>query len=388
MDMTLIELYDERPLENVLACHMLRPDRVIFLCPEMVRKSARRTSAIRNYLKQKDWNGEIRFVGADMYSAADVGRALTEVCSRYPGCVMDITGGTDAALFASGVISCEKGTPAFTYSRKSNAFYSIKDAPFGQRLDCDVTLSAEDCFIMAGGSVRQGRADNAALKAHMEDFEPFFRLYLRHRQNWTNIIGYIQRVSQASLREGSLRAEGGLSVKGDRGRILCDEAALKDLRELGFINSLSITEQGVSFLFRDAQTRYWLRDIGSVLELYVYKACVDIGILDDVSLSVVVDWEGERAQGDVSNELDVVATKGVTPLFISCKTGQVRTEAINELDVLKQRFGSGIARAAIVSSSACQKVARHRAAEMGISIIDLDEIKAGRLPDRIRELAK
>ena len=66
MNRTLIELYDERPLENVLACEMLDPVRVVFMCPEEVRNSRRRTSAIKNYLKRKGWNGEIRFVAADM----------------------------------------------------------------------------------------------------------------------------------------------------------------------------------------------------------------------------------------------------------------------------------------------------------------------------------
>ena len=160
MSTTLIELYDERPLENVLACQMLDPVRVVFICPEEVKASKRRTSAIRNYLKRKGWEKEIRFVAADMFSAKDVKRALTEVCEKYSPCVLDITGGTDAALFASGVLSCEMGTPAFTYSRKNNAYFSIKDAPFGERLDCDVALSVEDCFIMAGGSVRQGRMDD------------------------------------------------------------------------------------------------------------------------------------------------------------------------------------------------------------------------------------
>lgn len=388
MNRTLIELYDERPLENVLACEMLDPVRVVFVCPEEVRSSKRRTSAIKNYLKRKGWNGDVRFVAADMFSAEDVKRALKEVCERYAPCVMDITGGTDAALFASGVLSCETGTPAFTYSRKNNAYFSIVDAPFGDRLDCDVRLSVEDCFIMAGGSVRPGRVEEAALTEYIDYFEPFFKLYLKHRQNWTNIINYIQRVSQASLKDGSVYAEGGLSVKGDRGRIMCDVRALKDFEDLGFIRGLSVEADRVSFYFRDARTRYWLRDIGSVLELYVYKACVDTGIFDDVSSSVVVDWEGDNLQSDVSNELDVVATKGVMPLFISCKTGQVKTEAINELGVLTERFGSGIARAAIVSSSACQKLARRRAAEMGIRVIDLAEIKAGRLPELIKELAK
>ena len=30
---TLIELYDERPIENILATEVFRPERTVFLCP-------------------------------------------------------------------------------------------------------------------------------------------------------------------------------------------------------------------------------------------------------------------------------------------------------------------------------------------------------------------
>ena len=33
---TLIELYDERPLENVLGVEVFRPQRVVYICPEGV----------------------------------------------------------------------------------------------------------------------------------------------------------------------------------------------------------------------------------------------------------------------------------------------------------------------------------------------------------------
>ena len=36
---TLIELYDERAIENVLAADMFRPKRIIFLCPREVAQS-------------------------------------------------------------------------------------------------------------------------------------------------------------------------------------------------------------------------------------------------------------------------------------------------------------------------------------------------------------
>ena len=40
--------------------------------------------------------------------------------------------------------------------------------------------------------------------------------------------------------------------------------------------------ESVAFRFRDANTRAWLRDVGSVLELYVYKACLDAGVFNDI----------------------------------------------------------------------------------------------------------
>ena len=36
---TLIELYDERPLENVLSTEVFRPQRTVFICPPEVAPS-------------------------------------------------------------------------------------------------------------------------------------------------------------------------------------------------------------------------------------------------------------------------------------------------------------------------------------------------------------
>ena len=65
--------------------------------------------------------------------------------------------------------------------------------------------------------------------------------------------------------------------------------------------------------------------VGSVLEMYVYKACRDAGVFDDVCLSAIVNWDGDRVHADsVTNEIDVACTRGVMPLFISCKTCAIR----------------------------------------------------------------
>ena len=388
---TLIELYDERPLENVLGVEVFRPRRVVYVCPENVAGDKRVHRQLKEYFRHRGMEPELSFVRTDVYDSESVLRRLRSITEEDADCAIDITGGTDAVLFAAGLLSAERPVPVFTYSRKRNRFYNIRNASFASDLPCDVRFSVEDCFRMAGGSMRTGRVDNRILDRYMDDYDPFFRLYLEHRRDWTRIVTYFQRVSQtAPDAPVPLEVFGPYEVKGERAaRIQAPEKALADLEKLGFLQDLQITPgEQVSFRFRDHQIRTWLRDVGSVLELYTYKACLDTGLFDDVRTSAVVDWEENKRDNVVSNELDVMATRGVTPVFISCKTCDVKTEALNELAVLRDRFGGQIARAAIVTAERGRTVMRNRASELNIQVIDLNDLQAGRIRKRLESLMR
>ena len=383
---TLIELYDERPLENVLGVEVFRPKRTVYICPQDAARDTLLHRQLRAYFSHRDQQVELVFFKANVYDANAVLALLHRIVERYPDCALDITGGTDAVLFAAGLLCAETEIPVLTYSRRHNCFYNIKNAPFAEGLRCELHYRVEDFFRMAGGSVREGRVSNELLSGYLDDFDPFFALYLRHRRDWTKIVTYLQRLSPGSP-DGSysLEASGPYTVKGERGsRIEAPEQALRDLEDIGFLQGLSITPEQVSFLFRDGQIRAWLRDVGSVLETYVYKACLDTGLFDDVRLSVIVDWEGEEKKDAVSNELDVMCSRGVVPLFISCKTCDVKTEALNELAVLRDRFGGQMARAAIVTAERGNIRMRNRASELGIRVIDLNDLKGGKLGARLK----
>ena len=128
-----------------------------------------------------------------------------------------------------------------------------------------------------------------------------------------------------------------------------------------------------------------------MLELYTYQAAVDAGIFQDVRLSVVVNWEGGKINSkSVTNELDVVAVRGVMPVFISCKTSEIKTEALNELAILRDRFGSTVSKAIIVTSAGnVRSVTRHRAFELGIEVIDQQDLKDfAAFQERLRSIAK
>jgi len=388
---TLIELYDERAMENVLAPDMFRPQRIIYLCPEEIAQNKSRQEKLRDFFKRRGWQPELVFLQTSLFKADRILRQLLTTGEKYPDCAVDVTGGSDAALFAAGMFSARTGAPAFTYSRKRNRFYDISGAAFADNLECTLSYSVEEFFLMAGGILQPGRVDNTVLERYLKDFDPFFSCFLRFRRDWTDIISYIQRVSPSEYGQTPpMSIEGKYTVKGDHGsKNSANEAALKALADIGFIRELKITRgESVSFRFRDANIRAWLRDVGSVLELYAYKACVDAGIFNDVISSAVVRWDDVQGHGSVLNEIDVMAARGVIPLFISCKATEIKTEALNELAILRDRFGGKGAKAAIITTELCNAAARHRAAQLGIAVIDLEELESGQLVNRLKVIMK
>ena len=388
---TLIELYDERAIENVLAADMFRPQRIIYLCQTEVAQSRERQEQIGDFFRHRGWNPELIFVEASQYKVDRILRQLLMISEKFPDCALDVTGGSDAELFAAGLFAAKADVRVFTYSRRKNRFYNISGADFADNLPCDISYSVKDFFLMAGGTLLPGRVDNEILREYLGDIDPFFDCFLRHRRDWTNIITYMQRVSPAEYGQiPPMDVQGNYTVKGERGgRICAKEEALLSFERIGFLRDLKIQSgEKVSFRFRDVNTRAWLRDVGSVLELYVYKACLDAGIFNDVISSAVVRWDEVLGHGSVINEIDVMATRGVVPLFISCKVSDIKTEALNELAILRDRFGGKGAKAAIVSTERCNAAARHRAAQLGIAVIDRDELESGKMAYRLKVIMK
>lgn len=390
---TLIELYDERPLDNVLGTEMFRPETTVYLCPPDVAKNDVLKNNIRSYFKARGCGTNIVFLPVSLTDTGLVEESIRQVIARYPDCALDIAGGTEAALFASGLVSASADLPVFTYSRKRNMFFDIRGAEFARNVPCGIKLRVSDCFLMAGGSMLSGRTDNSRLRNFLPIIDPFYELYQRYRQQWISIITYIQRISkQEKGKDGLFHAQGPLSVR-DGGKTLnASEKVLHFFEELDLIRDLRIDPlKGVSFIFRDEEACFFLRDIGSVLELYTYKACLDTGIFQDIRLSAVVNWEGGQINSkSVTNELDVVAVRNVMPVFISCKTSVIKTEALNELAVLRDRFGSAVSRAIIVSSAgSVRSVTRNRAFELGIEVIDQHDLRNPEtFRERLRSIAK
>ena len=72
-------------------------------------------------------------------------------------------------------------------------------------------------------------------------------------------------------------------------------------------------------------------------------------------MSVNIDWDGlfsgsKYIFSGTNNEIDVLLMHGATPLFISCKNGDVKMEELYKLHTVATRFGGPYARKMLIAS--------------------------------------
>ena len=371
---TLIELYDTTPIMNILSTVMFRPQEMILICPPEVAEDQNLKCSLRDFFEYKNCPVKLTLIPVSLLDAGKTERVLREVLDSHQDCAIDIAGGTDAALFAAGVASGE--TPVFTYSTRKNTFFEIKNAPFARGKPCDVHLDIASCLMMAGGTLLPGREDNAGLVDMSDQIDKLFNIYSTFRPHWNRQITYIQKIS--SSEPGILEAGGMLKEKAGGKNVDANLEFFRALERAELILNLQITDDSISFRFPNEKIRFWLRDIGVVLELQVFRACHAAGCFDDVVLSAVVNWQSGKIQSDsVTNEIDVMAVQGIQPVFISCKTCEVHTEALNELAILRDRFSGKFARAILVTSGMTErtrKPVRRRADKLGIELVEWEDV--------------
>ncbi len=381
---TLIELFDDRPIENVLATEVFQPEETILLCPPEVESAHKIKETIERYLAYRHCTTKITMIMVSLLDSSKVEKQIRKILESHPDCAIDISGGTESALFAAGRVCTD--IPVFTFSRKRNTFYEISNAPFARNLPCPIELNTQACFMLAGGKLLPGRENNDDLKTRIPQIDLLFSVFRKYRKIWRNQITYFQKIS--SSEPGCLTAGGNHTVTAEQNTVTVNINLLSDLNDTGLIQDLRMSGNRIYFRFPDETIRFWLRDIGSVLELQVFRACLASGDFQDVVLSAIVNWEGSDSQRDtVTNEIDVVAVRGLWPIFISCKTSEIRTEALNELAILRDRFGGQGSRAIIVTSAPATKsrsYMRRRAAELNIEVIEWEDLPTERLIERIR----
>ena len=107
-------------------------------------------------------------------------------------------------------------------------------------------------------------------------------------------------------------------------------------------------------------------------------------IYDDALNGVVIDWDGKihttppDSLYETKNEIDVFLMHDMIPVFISCKSGKIKSEELYKLDSVAEHFGGKYAKRVLIATALDDKKndgesIRKRAADMGIRLIEKKE---------------
>lgn len=177
------------------------------------------------------------------------------------------------------------------------------------------------------------------------------------------------------------------------------------LEKKGFIHDLTIHSDGTTtFVFKDEATMALFKKQGSVFEMVVYYLLRESGMFDDVETGVKIAWDFEEKTVEqlfieqlneldaemvgyqayvkmrkelyripsklTENEIDVIAIRGMNPIFISCKTGREnKIEWIYEIASIAEHFMStGVMAVSNDFENKSRNMFRERAKQMQVAL--------------------
>lgn len=381
---TLIELFDKDAIYNYLAATVFKPQKVCFIGDKLSLDSDE-AAAAKKFASLAGLDCKFEFISANTNDYNDMRRTIEETIRKETAngndCTVDVTGGKDLALVAAGSL-IPSNVNVIRYDKTVNAFRFLGSE---KTQKVDIGLTCEAFITIAGGTVFSTPRNMNYGDKEWEIIRKVTRIYFENREIWNRFVKYLQQVAKGENEKVSdnLFVDAPFSF-GDNGRVFsCNKTVMRELERAQAIKNLHFSDDGnrLSFEFFSAEIANLLVNEGVWLELAVYLAGKNSDKFSDVQTSVKFVWDiasGGETLGSIiadstpRNEVDVVLTRGVMPVFISCKTRAPINDDLNELYTIKQKFGGELAKAVLATTKFVGDdwPVAERAKEMGIFILD------------------
>lgn len=358
--MTIIEFLDREPIENMVSMLTNHPEKVIYV------------GAANNWEKQKAGifasagrispDTGIEFVPVTTTKLDAIVKALSKIVQEYPGCSFDLTGGDDLSMVAMGIV--------FERYRSLGLQMHQYNIRTGRVYDCDgdretvsgeiPPITVEDVIAMHGGCIvtaeqkENGTREWDWNEDFRRDVEAMWKINIRDCGQWNaqvsslaDMLELMKKEEDPLLVDVSVSAVRRRQEKGDH--YLNLKGIFPRLQAAGLLTELKEEDDRFRFRFKNLQVKQALEKAGTILELKTALIAKEMkrgeeNVFADVRTGVFIDWDGEvHGTGeyirDTENEIDVVMTDHLIPVFISCKNGSVGDEELYKLDNVATRFG-------------------------------------------------
>ena len=390
--MTLIEFFDKTPVDNIIAALTLRPRRIVFLGRDRNRISALMPH-IRKILTARQIKTSLTMRIMDTDSLSEILASLEDVLARDAEFVFDFTGGDDTALVALGMLFrlTDRKISVFRMdcATRQGMLYRIplsggefSAVPYdGVQGETPVHLTVRENILLHQGQVREEMiaANTAAGHPFTEktcrELNRMWRLCQSDCGFWNSQVGKMGAAVRPLPEDRSVYT----LAPNLRG---LDENFLASLVDGEFIHLEAFGKNSAwKCTFSSPYVRDCLLKAGTLLEYKTYMTALyppdgaEPSPYTDGGAGVVIDWEeagqkkaaaGQQRTGKqknsrhsrrpvqpvtTRNEIDTLLMRGLTPVFISCKNGEVDTDELYKLGTVAGRFGNRYAKKALVLTS-------------------------------------
>ena len=398
----LIELFDTEQIYNYLATLVFKPEKVYFVGDSGIMGGNCRRKA-EKLARMKNLNTKFlyKFVNPDNFLLlrSKIKEIIEDEKKLGNECVIDVTGGRDLALVAAGNIM-SLGVDVIRYDPKNKIFRTLLN---GETHPAEISLSCEEIITVAGGTVYSNTHSLSFSDKEWEIIDKIIRLYFKKRDVWTKFVKYLQRISK---KEGEkvgdrLWIEAPATLNADGKTFSADTEILSGLEKTGAISDFRFSRKNnrLEFKYKSSEIANLLVNEGVWIELIIYLTVRNSDVFTDSDTGVKFIWDipdGGNSLNDLlsdntpRNEVDVMAVRGIKPIFISCKTRALINEDLNELFAIREHFGGELACAVLATTKhvEIESPIYERARAMGIEIIHEHDLDFGTAKNKLTKLCE
>ena len=373
--MTYIEFFEKDVLENLCTCLTVAPDKIILIGDnrKVMKVHADRYERL---LRARREVVDFEIVSVDKNNIYSILEVLDRIVKEEPECAFDLTGGDDVYLVAMGIIFeryRDKRPQMHRFNIRNNTIF-----------DCDLDgsvitdgstpqISVEELVYAYGGEVvLEDEYENGTHEWDWteEFYQQVFDMWDICRKNvrfWNIQIGMLELIevfnndSDNNLTTTVPTAYLNDYMASQGKNFFVNREILQGLVNAGLITFFEFNDDYLTVSYCDSQVKRCLTKAGQALEMIVCAASRTASEPDgsntyhDVMTGVTIDWDGRfggnEESFDTANEIDVIMTRGMVPVFVSCKNGNVDSSELYKLNSVAERFGGKYAKKVLIATA-------------------------------------
>ena len=375
-NLTIVEFFDGVTIVNMASAIATKPSKVIFIGErKLIEKQKSNYHRFVNEYGLE--NIEFDYKSINRNSISQIISVLEEIVQAEDNCIFDLTGGEDLVLVAMGMVfekyhRIQPGkVKMHRFNIETGKIYDCDSDGFVPQIDRP-RLTVKNNIMLYGGTIIPYDGNKSGTYPWIIDSEfelALERMWARCKRapdDWNNLVATITIANRESGRDyhdldffmnknlikNSMPTNKKYTWSKKIGEEFCKNKIITEYVE---------DETCVRFRFKNEQIKLCLTKEGTLFEQIVMlfakraKNGNDF-VYDDAMSGVCIDWDDTIHNSwdndkDTINEIDVILTKGLIPVFISCKNGQTKDTELYKLNTVAEKFGGPYAKKVLISTN-------------------------------------